>query len=138
MPYIYSLLNCLICVWYALPFVSYGVVLVGTVNTIGAAFQLAYTAVFIAYADAKKRVGTHRFSSAFCVSNLSFPAAAAEGVHAARGRVLRLRPHCVCQYGTVRSQTPANFRRLSQRRVPHMHVRLPFVDHCESCNTSSF
>lgn len=44
--------------WYALPFVSYGVVLVATVNTIGAAFQLAYTAVFIAYADAKKRVGT--------------------------------------------------------------------------------
>ncbi|KAK1665020.1 hypothetical protein QYE76_053179 [Lolium multiflorum] len=56
MPYIYSLLNCLICVWYALPFVSYGVVLVATVNTIGAAFQLAYTAVFIAYADAKKRL----------------------------------------------------------------------------------
>ena len=56
-PYIYSLLNCLVCMWYALPFVSYGVVLVATVNTIGAAFQLAYTAVFIAYADAKKRVG---------------------------------------------------------------------------------
>ncbi|KAM0900913.1 hypothetical protein ACQ4PT_020306 [Festuca glaucescens] len=56
MPYIYSLLNCLICVWYALPVVSYGVALVATVNTIGAAFQLAYTAVFIAYADAKKRL----------------------------------------------------------------------------------
>ena len=56
MPYIYSLLNCLVCMWYALPFVSYGVVLVATVNTIGAAFQLAYTAVFIAYADAKNRV----------------------------------------------------------------------------------
>uniref|UniRef100_A0ACD5YPR5 Uncharacterized protein n=1 Tax=Avena sativa TaxID=4498 RepID=A0ACD5YPR5_AVESA len=56
MPYIYSLLNCLVCTWYALPFVSYGVVLVATVNTIGAAFQLAYTAVFIAYADAKNRL----------------------------------------------------------------------------------
>lgn len=56
MPYIYSLLNCLVCAWYALPFVSYGVLLVATVNTIGAAFQLAYTAVFIAYADAKNRL----------------------------------------------------------------------------------
>jgi len=57
MPYIYSLLNCLICMWYGLPFVSYGVVLVATVNSIGAVFQLAYTAVFIAFADAKQRVG---------------------------------------------------------------------------------
>ncbi|RLM92375.1 bidirectional sugar transporter SWEET2a [Panicum miliaceum] len=56
MPYIYSLLNCLICMWYGLPFVSYGVVLVTTVNSIGAAFQLAYTAVFIAFADAKERL----------------------------------------------------------------------------------
>jgi solute carrier family 50 protein (sugar transporter) len=58
MPYIYSLLNCLICMWYGLPFVSYGVVLVVTVNSIGAAFQLAYAAVFIAFANAKERVGT--------------------------------------------------------------------------------
>ncbi|XP_066314389.1 bidirectional sugar transporter SWEET2a-like isoform X2 [Miscanthus floridulus] len=56
MPYIYSLLNCLICMWYGLPFVSYGVVLVATVNSIGAVFQLAYTAVFIAFADAKQRL----------------------------------------------------------------------------------
>ncbi|PWZ08945.1 Bidirectional sugar transporter SWEET2a [Zea mays] len=55
-PYIYSLLNCLICMWYGLPFVSYGVVLVATVNSIGAVFQLAYTAVFIAFADAKQRL----------------------------------------------------------------------------------
>lgn len=58
MPYLYSLLNCLVCMWYALPFVSYGVVLVATVNTIGAAFQLAYTAIFIAFADGKKRVSS--------------------------------------------------------------------------------
>uniref|UniRef100_A0ACD5ZAP9 Uncharacterized protein n=1 Tax=Avena sativa TaxID=4498 RepID=A0ACD5ZAP9_AVESA len=55
MPYLYSLLNCLVCMWYALPLVSSGVVLIATVNTIGAAFQLAYTAVFIAYADTKKQ-----------------------------------------------------------------------------------
>ncbi|CAO2179637.1 unnamed protein product [Urochloa humidicola] len=56
MPYIYSLLNCLICMWYGLPFVSYGVVLVATVNSIGAVFQLAYAAVFIAYDNARERL----------------------------------------------------------------------------------
>jgi hypothetical protein len=56
---------------------------------------------------------------------------AAEGVHAAPGRLLRIRPHCVCQYGNVRSQTSPDIRRLSQRRVPHLHVRVPFVNHRE-------
>ncbi|KAE8786518.1 Bidirectional sugar transporter SWEET2a [Hordeum vulgare] len=70
-PYIYSLLNCLVCMWYALPFVSYGVVLVATVNTIGAVFQLAYTAVFIAYADAKKRLKVLvLLAGVFCVFGL--------------------------------------------------------------------
>ncbi|KAJ1690598.1 hypothetical protein LUZ63_014753 [Rhynchospora breviuscula] len=56
LPYIYSLLNCLICMWYGLPFVSYGVVLVVTVNSIGAAFQLAYISLFIAYADKQRKL----------------------------------------------------------------------------------
>lgn len=71
MPYIYSLLNCLICMWYGLPFVSYGVVLVATVNTIGAAFQLAYTAIFIAFADAKQRLKVSGLLiGVFCVFGL--------------------------------------------------------------------
>lgn len=56
LPYIYSLLNCLICMWYGLPWVSYGVILVATVNSIGAAFQLAYVSLFIRFADSAKRV----------------------------------------------------------------------------------
>ncbi|KAG8045060.1 hypothetical protein GUJ93_ZPchr0008g11823 [Zizania palustris] len=71
MPYIYSLLNCLICMWYGLPFVSYGVVLVATVNSIGAVFQLAYTAAFISFADAKQRVKVSSLlATVFCVFGL--------------------------------------------------------------------
>ncbi|KQK08221.1 bidirectional sugar transporter SWEET2a [Brachypodium distachyon] len=71
MPYLYSLLNCLVCMWYALPFVSYGVVLVATVNTIGAAFQLAYTAIFIAFADGKKRLKVSvLLAGVFCLFGL--------------------------------------------------------------------
>jgi hypothetical protein len=42
--------------WYGLPFISYGVVLVVTVNSIGAAFQLVYLTLFIIYADTRKKV----------------------------------------------------------------------------------
>ncbi|WOL18423.1 bidirectional sugar transporter SWEET2a-like isoform X2 [Canna indica] len=56
LPYIYSLLNCLICLWYGLPWVSYGVILVATVNSIGAAFQLVYVSLFIMYANATRKL----------------------------------------------------------------------------------
>ncbi|KAK5792227.1 bidirectional sugar transporter SWEET2a-like isoform X1 [Gossypium arboreum] len=50
MPYIYALLNCLICLWYGFPIISPGIILVATVNSIGAVFQLIYIIIFIAYA----------------------------------------------------------------------------------------
>lgn len=56
LPYIYSLLNCLICLWYGMPVVSPGVILVATVNSIGAVFQLIYVSIFISYADKAKKV----------------------------------------------------------------------------------
>ncbi|XP_022715681.1 bidirectional sugar transporter SWEET2a-like [Durio zibethinus] len=51
MPYIYTLLNCLICLWYGMPLVSPGIILVATVNSIGAVFQLIYITIFIRYAE---------------------------------------------------------------------------------------
>ncbi|KAK9267236.1 hypothetical protein L1049_009658 [Liquidambar formosana] len=55
MPYIYALLNCLICLWYGMPFVSHGIILVATVNSIGAVFQLVYITIFITYAEKAKK-----------------------------------------------------------------------------------
>ncbi|KAG0461290.1 hypothetical protein HPP92_021587 [Vanilla planifolia] len=55
LPYLYSLLNSLICLWYGLPFVSKGVPLVVTVNFIGALFQLTYITLFILFADNPKK-----------------------------------------------------------------------------------
>ncbi|OMO82798.1 SWEET sugar transporter [Corchorus capsularis] len=51
MPYIYALLNCLICLWYGTPLVTPGVILVATVNSIGAVFQFIYISIFIRYAE---------------------------------------------------------------------------------------
>lgn len=60
LPYLLSLLNCCICLWYGLPWVSGGGgrALVATVNGTGALFQLAYISLFIFYADSRTtRVG---------------------------------------------------------------------------------
>ncbi|URE27449.1 SAM dependent carboxyl methyltransferase [Musa troglodytarum] len=56
LPYIYSLLNCLICMWYGLPCVSYGVILVATVNSVGAAIQLVYVTLFIRHANSARKL----------------------------------------------------------------------------------
>ncbi|XP_012091868.1 bidirectional sugar transporter SWEET2a isoform X1 [Jatropha curcas] len=56
LPYIYSLLNCLICLWYGMPVVSPGIILVATVNSIGAVFQLIYLSIFIFYADKGRKL----------------------------------------------------------------------------------
>ncbi|KAH9797557.1 Bidirectional sugar transporter SWEET2a [Citrus sinensis] len=51
LPYICSLLNCLITLWYGMPLVSPGIILVATVNSVGAVFQLIYVSIFISYAE---------------------------------------------------------------------------------------
>ncbi|KAJ9135953.1 hypothetical protein P3X46_033071 [Hevea brasiliensis] len=56
LPYIYALLNCLICLWYGMPIVSPGIILVATVNSIGAIFQLIYISIFIWYADKGRKL----------------------------------------------------------------------------------
>ncbi|KAK9093512.1 hypothetical protein Syun_028423 [Stephania yunnanensis] len=55
LPYIYSLLNCLICLWYGSPIISPGIILVATVNSVGAVFQFTYVCIFIVYADKVKK-----------------------------------------------------------------------------------
>lgn len=63
LPYIYALLNCLICLWYGMPLVSPNIILVATVNSIGAFFQLIYLSIYIAFARKaiKVRIPLHLF-----------------------------------------------------------------------------
>ncbi|CAA0832383.1 Bidirectional sugar transporter SWEET2 [Striga hermonthica] len=56
LPYIYALLNCLICLWYGMPIVSSGIILIATVNSVGAIFQLIYIIIFIIYANRKRKM----------------------------------------------------------------------------------
>ncbi|XP_039144125.1 bidirectional sugar transporter SWEET2a isoform X1 [Dioscorea cayenensis subsp. rotundata] len=62
LPYIYSLLNCLIVLWYGLPWVTPGgVLLVATVNSVGAVFQLTYVIIFIIYSENSRKLKMSSF-----------------------------------------------------------------------------
>ncbi|KAL4555190.1 hypothetical protein LXL04_037801 [Taraxacum kok-saghyz] len=54
-PYIYALLNCLICAWYGCPFISSDNLLVTTVNSVGAVFQLSYIIIYITNTEKPKK-----------------------------------------------------------------------------------
>ncbi|XP_075085969.1 bidirectional sugar transporter SWEET2a-like [Nicotiana tabacum] len=56
LPYIYALLNCFICLWYGTPIVSPGIILVFTVNSVGAVFQFVYIIIFIIFAEREKKL----------------------------------------------------------------------------------
>ncbi|KAL3736091.1 hypothetical protein ACJRO7_025096 [Eucalyptus globulus] len=56
LPYIYALLNCLLCTWYGTPLISSNNMLVMTVNSMGTLFQLAYIVLYVTYADKQKKM----------------------------------------------------------------------------------
>ncbi|XP_058196051.1 bidirectional sugar transporter SWEET2-like [Rhododendron vialii] len=56
LPYVYGLLNCLICLWYGMPIVSPGIIHIATVNSVGAIFQSIYLTIYIIHAEKAKKV----------------------------------------------------------------------------------
>ncbi|XP_039003422.1 bidirectional sugar transporter SWEET1-like [Hibiscus syriacus] len=54
-PYVMTLLNCLLSAWYGLPFVSKNNLLVSTINGAGAAIESIYVLIFIFYAPKKEK-----------------------------------------------------------------------------------
>ncbi|XP_062159019.1 bidirectional sugar transporter SWEET1 [Alnus glutinosa] len=54
-PYVMTLLNCLLSAWYGLPFVSPNNMLVSTINGTGAAIEFIYVVIYIIYAPKKEK-----------------------------------------------------------------------------------
>ncbi|CAK7346847.1 unnamed protein product [Dovyalis caffra] len=54
-PYVMTLLNCLLSAWYGLPFVSKNNILVSTVNGAGSVIEIIYVLIFIIYAPKKEK-----------------------------------------------------------------------------------
>ncbi|XP_051150942.1 bidirectional sugar transporter SWEET1-like [Andrographis paniculata] len=55
-PYLMTLLNCLLSAWYGLPFISPDNLLVTTINGAGAAIEILYVLTFVAFAPRKEQV----------------------------------------------------------------------------------
>ncbi|GFQ02372.1 bidirectional sugar transporter sweet1, partial [Phtheirospermum japonicum] len=55
-PYVMTLLNCLLSAWYGLPFVSPNNMLVSTINGTGAAIESVYVLIFLVFAPKKEKV----------------------------------------------------------------------------------
>ncbi|KAL6515472.1 Bidirectional sugar transporter sweet1 [Orobanche hederae] len=54
-PYIMTLLNCLLSAWYGLPFVSPNNLLVSTINGTGAAIESVYVLIYLIFAPKKEK-----------------------------------------------------------------------------------
>ncbi|KAI4388084.1 hypothetical protein MLD38_000449 [Melastoma candidum] len=54
-PYLMTLLNCLLSTWYGLPFVSPNNILVSTINGTGAGIEIIYVLIFLLYAPKKEK-----------------------------------------------------------------------------------
>lgn len=56
MPYLATLLNCALWVFYGIPIVHPNSILVVTINGIGLVIEATYLTIYFIYADNKKRV----------------------------------------------------------------------------------
>jgi len=54
-PYVLTVMNCLLSAWYGLPFVSSHNLLVSTINGTGAAIEIVYVLLFLIYAEKKTK-----------------------------------------------------------------------------------
>ncbi|CAA2961715.1 bidirectional sugar transporter SWEET1-like [Olea europaea subsp. europaea] len=54
-PYVMTMLNCLLSAWYGMPFVSPNNLLVSTINGTGAAIESVYVLIFLIFASKKEK-----------------------------------------------------------------------------------
>ncbi|KAF8030822.1 hypothetical protein BT93_D0115 [Corymbia citriodora subsp. variegata] len=54
-PYVMTLLNCIVFAWYGLPFISRNNILLSSINGIGGVIEFTYIVIFLIYAPKKER-----------------------------------------------------------------------------------
>ncbi|BBN20281.1 solute carrier family 50 (sugar transporter) [Marchantia polymorpha subsp. ruderalis] len=67
-PYVCTLMNCLLWVLYGLPLVSENALLVLTINTAGCAFEIFYLVLFLVYSPKLERKKVTKLLSACCAA----------------------------------------------------------------------
>ncbi|KAL9264413.1 Bidirectional sugar transporter SWEET1-like protein [Drosera capensis] len=56
LPYVMTLLNCLLSAWYGLPFISPNNILVATINGTGAAIETVYVLIYLVFAPRREKL----------------------------------------------------------------------------------
>ncbi|KAG0484741.1 hypothetical protein HPP92_008820 [Vanilla planifolia] len=94
-PYIATLLNCMLWMLYGLPIVKTNNILVLTINTAGTAIELTYVFIYIIYSNGPKAAPHHPpFTSRYCLRRLGchprpFPISHTRQTHACHWHRLR-------------------------------------------------
>ncbi|XP_022141554.1 bidirectional sugar transporter SWEET1 [Momordica charantia] len=86
-PYVMTMLNCLLSAWYGLPFVSPHNLLVSTINGTGAAIEIIYVLIFLIYAPKKEKA---KIGGLFTCAMAAFAAVALVSLFALHGQNRKL------------------------------------------------
>ncbi|XP_022922940.1 bidirectional sugar transporter SWEET1-like [Cucurbita moschata] len=82
-PYVMTMLNCLLSAWYGLPFVSPHNILVTSINGTGALIEIVYVLIFIFYVSKKEKA---KMGALFAIAIGAFVSVALVSVFALHGK----------------------------------------------------
>ncbi|KAG7032845.1 Bidirectional sugar transporter SWEET1, partial [Cucurbita argyrosperma subsp. argyrosperma] len=82
-PYVMTMLNCLLSAWYGMPFVSPHNILVTSINGTGALIEIVYVLIFIFYVSKKEKA---KMGALFAIAIGAFVSVALVSVFALHGK----------------------------------------------------
>lgn len=135
-PYVSTLLNCLLSAWYGLPFISANNLLMSTINGTGVVIELVYVILFLIYAPKKVK---RKIFSLFIAVIVTFSAIALISVFALEGDTRRIfsglatTVFSICMYGSPLSVMRMVIKTKSVEYMPFFLSLFVFL-----CGTSWF
>lgn len=135
-PYVMTLLNCLLAAWYGLPFVSPNNILVTIINAAGAVLETIYVLIFLVFALKKERL---KVGSLFALVLSVFAAIALVSILALHGNARKVFCGVAASvFSIIMYGSPLSIMRLviKTRSVEYMPFFLSLF--CFLCGTSWF
>lgn len=135
-PYVMTLLNCLLSAWYGLPFVSPNNILVTIINGTGAVLEIIYVILFLSFAPKKEKL---KVGSLFALVLSIFAAIALVSLLALHGNVRKVFCGVAASvFSIIMYGSPLSIMRLviKTKSVEYMPFFLSLF--CFLCGTSWF
>uniref|UniRef100_A0A7C8ZNM5 Bidirectional sugar transporter SWEET n=2 Tax=Opuntia streptacantha TaxID=393608 RepID=A0A7C8ZNM5_OPUST len=135
-PYVMTLLNCLLSAWYGLPFVSPNNILVTIINGTGAVLETIYVLIFLVFAPKKEKL---KVGSLFALVVSAFAAIALVSILALHGNARKVFCGVAASvFSIIMYGSPLSIMRLviKTKSVEYMPFFLSLF--CFLCGTSWF